>query len=112
MVTKVWQQNLDYTKNLQAKYFTNENIPIYGIYDKHAITALVSSLSSFNLLHSILKSLVIQTTVALFLMFTTLNRNIPATHYQHVLKEIENIEDHYTWRHSLLQYAMYFRVSS
>ena len=28
LVTKVWQQNLDYAKNLQAKYFTGENIPI------------------------------------------------------------------------------------
>ena len=31
MVAEVWQQNLDYTKNLQAKYFTGKNIPIYGI---------------------------------------------------------------------------------
>ena len=31
-VAKVWRQNLDYAKNLQAKYFTSENIPIYGIY--------------------------------------------------------------------------------
>ena len=28
---KVWWRNLDYEKNLQAKYFTGENIPIYGI---------------------------------------------------------------------------------
>ena len=31
LVAKVWQQNLDYVKNLQAKYFTSENILIYGI---------------------------------------------------------------------------------
>ena len=30
LVTKVWRRNLDYTKNLQANYFTSENIPIYG----------------------------------------------------------------------------------
>ena len=28
---EVWRRNLDYAKNLQAKYFTSENIPIYGI---------------------------------------------------------------------------------
>ena len=27
---RVWWRNLDYTKNLQVKYFTGENIPIYG----------------------------------------------------------------------------------
>ena len=27
---KVWRRNLDYAKNLQVKYFTNDNIPIYG----------------------------------------------------------------------------------
>ena len=32
LVAKVLQRNLDYVKNLQAKYFTGENIPIYGIY--------------------------------------------------------------------------------
>ena len=31
MVTKVWQRKLDYAKNLQAKYFAGENIPIYSI---------------------------------------------------------------------------------
>ena len=31
LVAKVWRQKLDYAKNLQAKYFTGENIPIYGI---------------------------------------------------------------------------------
>ena len=30
LVAKVWQQTLDYAKNLQVKYFTGENIPIYG----------------------------------------------------------------------------------
>ena len=30
LVAKVWRRNLDYAKNLQAKYFTGENIPIYG----------------------------------------------------------------------------------
>ena len=30
LVTKVWWWNLDYVKFLQAKYFTGENIPIYG----------------------------------------------------------------------------------
>ena len=29
-MTKVWRQNLNYAKNLQAKYFTGENIPLYG----------------------------------------------------------------------------------
>ena len=27
---KVWRRNLDYTKILQVKYFTTENIPTYG----------------------------------------------------------------------------------
>ena len=31
LVAEVWRRNLDYAKNLQAKYFTGENIPIYGI---------------------------------------------------------------------------------
>ena len=31
LVAKVWWRKLDYAKNLQAKYFTDENIPIYGI---------------------------------------------------------------------------------
>ena len=31
LVAKVWRRNLDYAKNLQAKCFTGENIPIYGI---------------------------------------------------------------------------------
>ena len=30
LVAKIWQRKLDYAKNLQAKYFTGENIPIYG----------------------------------------------------------------------------------
>ena len=32
LVAKVWRQNLDYmyAKNLQAKYFISQNIPIYG----------------------------------------------------------------------------------
>ena len=30
--SKVWQRNLYYRKKLQVKYFTGENIPIYGIY--------------------------------------------------------------------------------
>ena len=30
LVAKIWRRNLDYAKNLQAKYFTGENIPIYG----------------------------------------------------------------------------------
>ena len=31
LVARVWQRNLDYVKNFQAKYFTGENnIPIYG----------------------------------------------------------------------------------
>ena len=30
LVAEVWRRNLDYTKNLQAKYFTGKNIPIYG----------------------------------------------------------------------------------
>ena len=29
---RVWRRNLDYVKNLQAKYFTGENTPIYGIF--------------------------------------------------------------------------------
>ena len=29
LVAKDWQRNLDYAKNLQAKYFTGKNIPIY-----------------------------------------------------------------------------------
>ena len=32
LVAKVWQRNLDYAKNLQAKNFTGENISIYGVY--------------------------------------------------------------------------------
>ena len=31
LVTKVWRRKLDYAKNLQAKYFTDENIPIYSM---------------------------------------------------------------------------------
>ena len=31
LVAKVLRQNLDYTKNLQVKYFTGENIQIYSI---------------------------------------------------------------------------------
>ena len=31
LVAKVWQRKLDHAKNLQAKYFTGENILIYGI---------------------------------------------------------------------------------
>ena len=31
LVAKVWRWNLGYAKNLQAKYFTGKNIPIYGI---------------------------------------------------------------------------------
>ena len=31
LVAKVWRRYLDYTKYLQVKYFTSENIPIYGI---------------------------------------------------------------------------------
>ena len=30
LVAKVWQQNLDYAKHLQVKYFTDQNILIYG----------------------------------------------------------------------------------
>ena len=30
LVAEVWQRNLDYAKNLQVKYFTGENILIYG----------------------------------------------------------------------------------
>ena len=30
LVAKVWQRKLDNVKNLQVKYFTGENIPIYG----------------------------------------------------------------------------------
>ena len=30
LVAEVWRRNLDYAKNLQAKYFTSESIPIYG----------------------------------------------------------------------------------
>ena len=30
LVAKVWWWNLDYIKNLQAKYFTSESIPIYS----------------------------------------------------------------------------------
>ena len=30
LVAKVWRRKLDYTKNLRAKYFTGENIRIYG----------------------------------------------------------------------------------
>ena len=32
LVANVWWRNLDYVKNLQAKYFISENIPIYSIY--------------------------------------------------------------------------------
>ena len=31
MVAKVWWRKVEYTKNLQVKYFTGENIPIYGV---------------------------------------------------------------------------------
>ena len=31
LVAKVWRRNLAYAKNLQAKYFIGENIPIYSI---------------------------------------------------------------------------------
>ena len=34
LVAKVWRRKLDYMKNLQAKYFTGENIPIYGIHTR------------------------------------------------------------------------------
>ena len=30
LIAEVWRQNSDYAKSLQAKYFTSENIPIYG----------------------------------------------------------------------------------
>ena len=29
-VARLWRRKLDYAKILQAKYFTGENIPIYG----------------------------------------------------------------------------------
>ena len=32
LIAKVWRLELDYMKNLQAKYFIGENIPIYGNY--------------------------------------------------------------------------------
>ena len=32
LFVKVWRKNWDYAKNLQAKYFTGENIPIYCNY--------------------------------------------------------------------------------
>ena len=50
MVAQVWRQNLDYTKNLQAKYFTGENIPIYDTYlfilsiDQHMHGAMLPDL--------------------------------------------------------------------
>ena len=31
LVARVWRRKLDYTKILQVRYFTGENIPIYGI---------------------------------------------------------------------------------
>ena len=31
-VARFWRRKLDYAKILQAKYFTGENIPIYGTY--------------------------------------------------------------------------------
>ena len=34
-VIKVWRRNLNYAKNLQAKYFTGENIPIYSTCSYH-----------------------------------------------------------------------------
>ena len=39
LVAKVRRRNLDYTKNLQVKYFTGENIPIYGI--DHSIIIII-----------------------------------------------------------------------
>ena len=36
MVAEVWRRNLDY---LQAKYFTCENIPIYGICTMQVVRA-------------------------------------------------------------------------
>ena len=32
LVAKVWRRNLDCMKNLQAEYFSGENIPIYSIW--------------------------------------------------------------------------------
>ena len=32
LVTKIWQQKLDYAKTLQAKYLSGENILINDIY--------------------------------------------------------------------------------
>ena len=43
LITKVWRQNLDYAKNLQAKYFTSENIPIYGSYVRDVLVWLLST---------------------------------------------------------------------
>ena len=37
LVAKVWRRKLDYAKNLQAKYFTSENILIYGTPLKHSV---------------------------------------------------------------------------
>ena len=31
-VARLWRRKLDYAKILQAKYFTGENIPIYGMW--------------------------------------------------------------------------------
>ena len=42
LVAKVWRQNLDYVKNLQVKYFTGENILIYGIYIKLTLVLILN----------------------------------------------------------------------
>ena len=40
LVAKVWQRNLGYAKYLQTKYFTSENIPIYGITELYYVHIL------------------------------------------------------------------------
>ena len=45
LVAKVRQRSLDYVKNLQVKYFTGKNIPIYSMYG-----LIIASYSSASLI--------------------------------------------------------------
>ena len=42
LIPKVWQRKLGYAKNLQAKYFTGKNIPIYGSYNNSRVPPTTS----------------------------------------------------------------------
>ena len=51
LVAKVWRRNLDYTKNLQVKYFTGENILIYGrwgMYHNNSFVLMQTPLSELD----------------------------------------------------------------